>query len=98
LAMAVDLELARLRLLDLRSEKDRPKEFHSNDLPLYQIIRDELQTALDEGRSIISLSGKPLRFLLLLVPRYLDTQESLMLAADLAALRNLCEQYGIVGE
>lgn len=72
LAIAVERELARLDEIESLAEEERPHDFDANDIPLFRICLDAVRLAIARGESRVDLSGKPLTFLLSLIPGYLQ--------------------------
>lgn len=67
LLRAVTWELKTLRAIEAGPENEWPSTFDRNDVPLFEMIREELQRSGANSGSDFHLSGKPLDFLLTLV-------------------------------
>lgn len=54
--------------------EDWPEDYDANDLPLYELILRKLEEAFTNQREEIGLSGKPLMFMFLPLPAYLESK------------------------
>ena len=66
---------------------DWPDGFDANDIPLYAYGIEATDSALRNQRSEVALSGKPLWFLLALIPGYVEANDRLLSVEEYAALR-----------
>jgi hypothetical protein len=71
LITAAKQEQQRLMALHQAVGDDWPPEFDPNDIWLFDIIIQDLAAALENNRQEIDLTGKPLAFLLAIIPNYL---------------------------
>lgn len=87
LLAAADREYQRLVAIEEAVGENWPDGFDANDIYLFADAVEAIRTALQNGKSEIDLSGKPLRFLLGLIPEYVQANSSLLSLTEYEALK-----------
>jgi hypothetical protein len=90
---AQEQELARLTAIELEFGDHWPQDFDANDIWLYEIILEALKAARSENREIIDISGKPLWFLLMVLPDYVSRHLPEMTLDEYQGLKRVYDQH-----
>ena len=87
LLSAVQQEWRRLVALHETVGDDWPEGFDANDIPLYAYGVEATSSALRTAENEIALSGKPLQFLLALIPGYVEANQGSLSVEEYVALK-----------
>ena len=87
LLVVAEQEHRRLMAVHEAVGDDWPPEFDANDIPLFNIAIHSLRSTIQNGGSESDLAGKPLHFLLALVPEYVNRVRHDLTGDDYKALK-----------
>jgi len=87
LLVVAEQEHRRLMAVHEAVGDDWPPEFDANDIPLCDIAIESLMSTIQNGGSVSDLAGKPLHFLLALVPGYVNRMRDDLTTDDYEALK-----------
>ncbi|WP_454885610.1 hypothetical protein [Sphingomonas oryzagri] len=90
---ANESEIARLESAHKEHGDDWPEGFDVNDISLHEIVRDQLQAANLENSEVVNFDDwKGLWFLIRLIPRYIENNETTLSREDAATLMDVYNQ------